>query len=60
MLPTSICMYIYISQVRFMLPTSDFREAGEARVRLSLNGQQYEGEESLKFQYVHALQCTLS
>ena len=42
-----------------MLPTSDFREAGEARVQLSLNGQQFDGGEPLSFQYHHAVQCTL-
>ena len=47
------------TQVRFMLPTSDFREAGEARVQLSLNGQQFDGGEPLSFQYHHAVQCTL-
>ena len=47
------------NQVRFMLPTSDFQEAGEARVQLSLNGQQFDGGEPLSFQYHHAVQCTL-
>ena len=44
---------------RFMLPTSDFQEAGEARVQLSLNGQQFDAGEPLSFQYHHAVQCTL-
>ena len=56
LLPTT---YYFTSQVRFMLPTSDFQEAGEARVQLSLNGQQFDGGEPLSFQYHHAVQCTL-
>ena len=68
MLPTLLTTYYLLpttyhllltTQVRFMLPTSDFQEAGEARVQLSLNGQQFDGGEPLSFQYHHAVQCTL-
>ena len=52
--------FISEGEVRFMLPTSDFQEAGEARVQLSLNGQQFDAGEPLSFQYHHAVQCTLS
>ena len=41
-----------------MLP--DFQEAGEARVQLSLNGQQYEGSEPLSFTYQDQLSCTIA
>ena len=51
--------FISEGEVRFMLPTSDFQEAGEARVQLSLNGQQFDAGEPLSFQYHHAVQCTL-
>ena len=50
--------FISEGEVRFMLPTSDFQEAGEARVQLSLNGQQFDAGEPLSFQYHHAVQCT--
>ena len=49
--------FISESEVRFMLP--DAHEAGEARVQLSLNGQQYEGSE-LGFQYYDRLQCAIA
>lgn len=39
--------------------TPDFSEAGDARVQLSLNGQQYDGTNELTYHYYSSMGCEL-
>ena len=43
------------TEVRFMTP--DFSEAGDARVQLSLNGQQYDTGNELTYHYHSSVSC---
>ena len=45
------------TEVRFMTP--DFSEPGDARVQLSLNGQQYAVGSELTYHYVSSVSCAL-
>ena len=45
------------AEVRFMTP--DFSEAGDARVQLSLNGQQYDESNELTYRYHSTVSCVV-